>query len=238
MTQNLQNQDEISLMDLSLIIARRFKSACVSFVVVLSLMSALIMQHERYYMLTSIIDIGSIGSSPIENPEGVKLRLIQGVLPHLLDELNEQGIKNAKSFVVNISHPSNTSIIILESSITKINSETYASIHSSLAKTIVDEHAVIIDKRIQFINKQLAESIKLIADEDVKANTISYANARRSEITHSKLQVIAQKSQFQFGPKHSKLFIAAVFLAFILALITPLCLEFFAQIKLRLENEQ
>jgi hypothetical protein len=239
MIQDSQNKDEISLMDIALIIAKRFKSTCASFLIAFALLSALVIQYERDYSLTSIIQIGSFDTdNPIESPEAVSLRLQQGILPQILSKLEKEGAIDPEAFIVNISNPSKTKIIVIDSKIKKSTEEKYTIIHSKLVETIVNQHAKEVDERTGFIKSQLADNINHLRDEDSKTANLQHATSQLAAITQTKAQVIAQRSQFQSGPKHSKLYIAAVFLSLILALITPLCIEFYVQIKLRLANEQ
>jgi len=226
MNNNLPTQEEISIMDLAIIIVKRKKSVFISLLFLGFLSTLYTLNYEDRYGLTSIVEIGSNSLGDlVEGTESVKLKLAQGLIPSSLDLLEKEGVEDASKFSINVSSPRDSTIVVLESKITRNKEKQYIDIHRTVINKLVDQHKMVVD------NKNA-----LLANQGLIDNGGQLISSQSFILSPSKIQVNAQKSKRPVGLTTFHVAIAGVLISVFLSLLTPLVLEFFAQVKLRVND--
>lgn len=138
-------EDEISLVDIWLVIVRHRKVFWMTFglVVLAGLLLALLL--PRKYNITTAIDIGQTvvdgKAVPLESPETVKAKLENSLIPNLLDKSPDVDIRKMK---VEVSIPKQSELVVLKSKVLEGQSKQVQDIHKRVVAALLKDHQRLI----------------------------------------------------------------------------------------------
>jgi hypothetical protein len=196
-------EDEISLIDLWLILVRRKHvfQACMLIGIAVSITLALTAQ-EQYRFHTAIV-LGKLtmksstqedATNEIETPETAVAKLEQGYIPQTLILL-EKSLSTQETYKFKASAPNNSNLVIIETIGSKENKNTYFQILKDSSNALVQDHdKVIAPTRSILLTSLKEQKLKLgnIRDDElfaVETNTID------QKINNKKLNLLALGDQ-------------------------------------------
>lgn len=146
--------DEISLVDLWLTVARHKKLVLSIFSIVLlgGVIAALFL--PKSYTYSTAIEIskywGGNGYSQLEPPESVKSKLENVYIPQVT-----LGENSEKPLEVKVENPKNSPLIVLKSKAPEVDAERVQSVHEGIVQAIAKEHAEQLSRLREIYQSQL-----------------------------------------------------------------------------------
>jgi uncharacterized protein involved in exopolysaccharide biosynthesis len=143
--QYMQPEDEISLVDLWLVIAKHKRIFWYVFttILLLALLAALLIPKK--YTLTSTIGIGLMVQDNkeklLESPETVKAKLDNALVPKILSQYEDKDIRRTR---FNISVPKNSDLVIIKTEVKEGEIEKFSKILSVMTDEIENNHKIIL----------------------------------------------------------------------------------------------
>ena len=161
-------EDEISLIDLWLSIARQKKVFWYVFsaILVISLISSILIPVK--YTLSSTIAIGRIVQNDkrvlIESPATVKAKLDNALIPKILNEYQDENIQIAE---IDVITPKNSELVVIETKVKEGEVEVFSKVLSNMTEAIQQDHEKIIGPTKSRINSTIQQKEKELENEQM-----------------------------------------------------------------------
>lgn len=156
--QNRTNQDEISLVDLWLLLIRHRKIFWGLFAFTLICGSVYSLLKPAVYTVSSMIEIGSLSQNgqrvPIESTESVKAKLEMALGPSLLDNRGED--QQPLEFI--ITSPKNSNLVNIQNQVRNESVSSAKSLQEKLIVSLVNNHDRILNLSLSEINAGLSKA--------------------------------------------------------------------------------
>lgn len=167
-----QSGDEISLIDVFLIIKRRKKIVLFTALIFIVLSTTFALQREAVYRYSTTIEIGSRlvsnESVNIDSPATVLAKLLNGYIPLVLSESANNNVFNGIAFPeVTGSIPMGSEIIVLEVKGGEEQESAYIELLNNIINKIKEDHMFIISG----IRKNIENDINTVARQVVSQKT-------------------------------------------------------------------
>lgn len=183
---NYYNEDEISLIDLWLILARHQKVfwAILSLSIVAGVLYALL--APKIFNYTTSIEIGTRVQkeviSPIEDPQTVLAKIQESYVPLVLNENQKANqVENIK-YDIKTRVPKDSQLVVLESKGPEKVAPVYLDLHNNVVSKIQHDHQRIIEiirkeaeiERNKAVNKlnELKDGFKLLTARESRVNSL------------------------------------------------------------------
>jgi len=155
--------DEISLVDLAVILIRRWKAMAVIFVVVVVLAVVFALMQTARYQYTSLYSVAEYTNSngqrvAIESPASVVAKTQNLYLGPETRKLLEKNDLASLPFEVKATNPSDTLLLKLNSDATQDNQQLVATLHQNLIGRLQADQAELVDQRKASLRRQLASA--------------------------------------------------------------------------------
>lgn len=154
--------DEISLIDLAMVLVRRRWMIAVISTIIITLGITAVVLKPKLYSYRSTIEMGSqvINGSieTFEAPQSLLSKLKHGYIPQVLFEHQHKNTDDKKTYKVDVDNPKHSSIILLEISGTEERSETLKWILQNITKKAVEDHSRIYDSVKKNIDLRLSQA--------------------------------------------------------------------------------
>ena len=138
-------EDEISLVELWLIVARHKRVFWCVFSVILVMSLAAVLLLTKRYTLSSSIEIGRTmqddKSVLIESPETVKAKLDNALIPKILNQYEDEKVRLSK---IDVTTPNNSDLVIIGVKVKEKDIEKFSKVLTEIAKALQQEHEKII----------------------------------------------------------------------------------------------
>lgn len=253
-------EDEINLVDLAVILARR-KIMVLSIIILfiaLGITKALI--TPKQYMVSTTIEIGSQiiegQVTPFESPQNLLAKLQHSYIPSTLKTYQQSNPGDKNSYIIRSSIPSSSKIIILEMNGTEAEIALMTKLQQSVTQLIIQDHnrifGAVKQNLITSRDQAKAELAILNANDNIQTKEkLLLSEEKRllkGEIEIYELQLANLLNTREISPPmkstHAtstgkKLIIAlALFAGILLAIFTTFLAEFIDRVKERSKEEK
>jgi uncharacterized protein involved in exopolysaccharide biosynthesis len=242
---NYSAADEISLVDLVMVLVRRKRMIAIitTFIILLGVVTALLI--PKSYTLTTSIEIGSqiISDSikPFESPETLLAKTQHVFIPQALNEQRQTNPENKGRYKITASIPKSSVIIVLEIKGTEDKAEILKSLLQNITQKAIIDHNRIYDS----VRKNIASRLTQATSE---LQTLKKSNDNETEITTLQNLVETYSSQLAnlrktreilppmksiepTGTSRKLIVIIAAFAGVFLGVFSAFFAEFIAKIK-------
>ncbi len=168
--QNRYADDEISLVDLWLVLARRRLLIAVVVLVFVTLGVAFAVTKPLTYSYGTTLEIGTrlVGDDlrAIEHPENVRAKILESYLPTVLQQHDQALSAEQGAYTARI--PKNSEIVVLEAEGSLEKKETYLAVLSSVVERVQADHKRINDilkKEIEIRRNRVENALASLEDE-------------------------------------------------------------------------
>ncbi|WP_280564590.1 lipopolysaccharide biosynthesis protein [Chromohalobacter sp. 48-RD10] len=158
-----EHDDEISLVDLAVIPIRRWKAMAVIFIVVVALAVAFALMQTARYQYTSLYSVAEYTNSngqrvAIESAASVVAKAQNLYLGQATRKLLEKHELESLPFDVNVSNPSNTLLLQLDSDAAEENQSLVSELHQQIIDSLQQDQAQLVERRHDSLERQLASA--------------------------------------------------------------------------------
>lgn len=184
--------DEISLVDLAVILIRRWKAMAVIFIVVVAMAVAAAFLSPKSYQYTSLYSVAEYTNQNgqrvgIESPASAVAKVRNLYLGQETRKLLEEHELESLPFEVNASNPSNTLLLQLDSDATEENQSTVSELHQQIIDSLQQDQAQLVERRHSSLERQLASAKQALesaqqSDSPSAAELIATYYSRISDI--------------------------------------------------------
>lgn len=184
--------DEISLVDLAVILIRRWKAMAVIFVVVVALAVTAAFLLPSQYQYTSLYSVAEYTNSngqrvAIESPASVVAKAQNLYLGQATRKLLEKHELESLPFNVSVSNPSNTLLLQLDSDAAEENQPLVSELHQQIIDRLQQDQAQLVERRHDSLERQLASAKQALesaqkSDSPSAAELIATYYSRISDI--------------------------------------------------------
>lgn len=184
--------DEISLVDLAVILIRRWKAMAVIFVVVVGIAVAAAFLLPKSYQYTSLYSVAEYTNSngqrvAIESPASVVAKAQNLYLGQATRKLLEKHELETLPFNVSVSNPSNTLLLQLDSDAAEENQPLVSELHQQIIDSLQQDQAQLVERRHDSLERQLASAKQALesaqqSDSPSAAELIATYYSRISDI--------------------------------------------------------
>lgn len=161
------SNDEISLVDVALVMWRHRLAALVTLLVVSALGLAVALLSPRKYAYTTTIEIGTRVEGgrvvPIETPDAALAKLRESYLPRELQRYREAHPDQRGLFKIEARLPAGSQLLVLEGTATVNQSAAYKGIQEQAVEALAADHARMFE-----VERSAAESEKRRAERDLQ----------------------------------------------------------------------
>jgi len=259
--QEMHYEDEISLIDLWLVIMRRKMLVIAIFVFCIIAALAFALTQPLTFSFTTIVNVGSNeNGQPFESLETIQTKLEEILIPNIrvmsLDKKNSSDDENK----IKVSIPTNAIAIRLETNSERDDYTKISSLHSSVVESLKQQYKEQIrsaksrlEGKLQLLNKQLDDlnaqsslpvsgkvSIEMLMLMDRRTTSIFKIEQNKQAIT-AQLSNLKEPSSYlsttrsinPVGKGRKIIVIVAAVLGLFLGLFSAFFAEFLANVKLR-----
>jgi len=158
-TPSLDQREEISLVDLSLVLVKR--RYLVLGVILLVTLSALIsvLATAKKYTFTSTVSIGSqlVGGRilSIESPDSVLVKVQHVYIPFVLKQYGDAHPNDKNHYTITATLPKSSNILLIQGQGKEATESQYRELLNAVSKTVINDHQQISNALKQNLNAQL-----------------------------------------------------------------------------------
>ncbi|MCT8470182.1 Wzz/FepE/Etk N-terminal domain-containing protein [Chromohalobacter canadensis] len=184
--------DEISLVDLAVILIRRWKAMAVIFVVVVALAVAAAFLLPKMYQYTSLYSVAEYTNQNgqrvgVESPASAVAKVQNLYLGQATRKLLEKHELESLPFEVSASNPSNTLLLQLDSEAAEENQPLVSELHQQIIDSLQQDQAQLVERRHESLERQLASAKQALesaqqSDSPSAAELIATYYSRISDI--------------------------------------------------------
>ena len=187
-----EHDDEISLVDLAVILVRRWKAMAVIFflVVAIAVVAALLM--PRSYQYTSLYSVAEYTNENgqrigVESPASVVAKARNLYLGQTTRKLVEEQKLTSLPFDVSVSNPENTLLLQLDSEASESDQPLVAELHQRLIISLQQDQKQLLESRRESLQRQLASASQALesaqqSDSPSAAELVATYYSRVSDI--------------------------------------------------------
>lgn len=241
------HDDEISLVDLALVLVRRK----IIIIGILSLFIALGVAAALYlpktYDYHSSIEIGTqliIGErQPIETPSSLLAKINYSFIPETLHQYQQQNPEDQKAYKIIASNPEDSDIITLSMSATEDQSELVHGFINSITRNIMQEHTALFDAIKETLELQLTQATNRLNSMGNSSENLTEKNSLQDKIDSylsqlsnlrgSKIISQPMKSQKPTGISRKLIVLIAAFAGLFIGIFAAFFVEFAAKVRER-----
>jgi len=257
--QEMHYEDELSLVDLWLIIMRRKMLVIAIFLLCTIAALAFALTQPLTFSFTTIVNVGSnVNGQPFESLETIQAKLEEILIPNIRVMPLEENKLSDNSDKVVVSLPANTIAIRLESNAGKDDYVKISSLHGLVIDSLKQQYKEQIrstksrlEGKLQLLNKQLDDlGAQISVPGKVSIEMLMLMDRRMASILRfeqNKEEIIAQLSNLKepssflsttrsinpVGKGRKVIVIVAAVLGLFLGLLSAFFAEFLANVKLR-----
>lgn len=190
--QRYEHDDEISLVDLAVILIRRWKAMAVIFFVVVGIAVAAAFLLPKSYQYTSLYSVAEYTTENgqrvgVESPASAVAKVRNLYLGQETRKLLEEHELESLPFDVNTSNPSNTLLLQLDSEASEDNQPLVAELHQQIIDSLQQDQAQLVERRHNSLERQLASAKQALesaqqSDSPSAAELIATYYSRISDI--------------------------------------------------------
>ncbi|MCC6206716.1 MAG: hypothetical protein IT488_00980 [Gammaproteobacteria bacterium] len=138
------SEDEISLVDLWLVLLRHRRLIAVIVAIALLFGGAAAVLKNDAYSYTTTIQIARVGDQLLEQPDTLLAKLNESYIPYVLQQRRQQE-PNAAQIQVSAEIPKNSTLIMLRSEGAESDADAHFKVHSQILDYLSRDHAPEID---------------------------------------------------------------------------------------------
>ena len=242
---NYSSDDEISLVDLAMVLIRRKRMIAViaAFIILLGVIAAL--SVPKSYTFASSIEIGSqiIGGAdkPFESPQTLLAKIQHVFIPQVLNEQRQTDTENKEKYKIKASIPKSSVIIVLEIKGTEEKAALLKSLLQSITKKATLDHSRInesVRKNITSRLKQATSALQMLKNSNgnetevaTQQNLIEVYSSQLANLRETLEILPPMKSIEPTGTSKKLIIIISAFAGVFLAVFSAFFAEFIAKIK-------
>lgn len=180
------SEDEISLVDLWLILAKHKKCLIGALIVAAVLGIATALMLPKSYTYTTTVEVGTRldeqNALPIEPVDSVLAKLKESYIPYAQHGYEQSNPDDEKVYEIRASIPKKSQIILLTSKGTESEAGIYRSLHEQAVESLQKDHGRIMDViRGEFISNKNRQERALEANEEQRK--ILQAELKRIDVS-------------------------------------------------------
>ncbi|ABE59035.1 Wzz/FepE/Etk N-terminal domain-containing protein [Chromohalobacter israelensis] len=238
-----EHDDEISLVDLAVILIRRWKAMAVIFFVVVAIAAAAAFLLPQSYQYTSLYSVAEYTNDNgqrvgVESPASVVAKTQNLYLGQATRKLLEKHELESLPFNVSVSNPSNTLLLQLDSDAAEENQPLASELHQQIIDRLQQDQAQLVERRHDSLERQLASAKQALesaqqSDSPSAAELIATYYSRISdiegqlnELREGEVTQHAVQSLEPTGVSRKLILIAGVILGGILAITGAFVMQF------------
>ncbi|MEQ5857751.1 Wzz/FepE/Etk N-terminal domain-containing protein [Halomonas sp. EF61] len=241
--------DEISLVDITLILVRRWKMMAGVFVVIVLLALAYAMSMTDSYRYVSIYNVaerqpnGGAGVGVLESPESVVSKIDNYYFDVVTSEMLEEKSLDELDFETTAKAPANVAFLTLASEATEEDAELVTEFHQKLLDTVKSDQDELLAKRRDALEQQLAstreslEAAKQSTSESAAELVATYTakvvdiEEKQAYLAEGSVQRVAAQSQQPVGTGKALIMALAIVLGGMLAVMAAFLAEFAGTVR-------
>ncbi|PWW38190.1 Wzz/FepE/Etk N-terminal domain-containing protein [Chromohalobacter israelensis] len=187
-----EHDDEISLVDLAVILIRRWKAMAVIFFAVVAIAFAAAFLLPKSYQYTSLYSVAEYTNQNgqrvgVESPASAVAKVQNLYLGQATRKLLEKHELESLPFEVSASNPSNTLLLQLDSEAAEDNQPLVAELHQQIIDRLQQDQAQLVERRHDSLERQLASAKQALesaqkSDSPSAAELIATYYSRISDI--------------------------------------------------------
>lgn len=242
-----EHDDEISLVDLAVILVRRWKVMAVIFFLVVAIFVAAALLMPRSYQYSSLYSVAEYTNENgqrigVESPASVVAKARNLYLGQTTRELLEEKKLTSLPFDISISNPENTLLLQLDSESSESNQRLVAELHQRLITRLQQDQKQLVESRRESLQRQLASARQALesAQQSESASAAELIATYYSRVTDLESQLnelregeVTQQAVQSLGPVGvgKKLIVAmGIVLGGLLATIGAFFMHFFGAV--------
>jgi len=184
---NYQYEDEISLIDLWLILVRRKKALLIVFLVCVISGVVLALVKPPTYTYTTSIEIGTQVEKdnirPIEDPQTLLAKIQESYIPLVIHEyFKSHPDEEKENFDVKARVPNGSQIIVLESKGPNSKAQTYLTLQQSVVDKVKQDHQRIVTILKKEVENERNKAISKLNELKDEGNLIAGREKRNHEL--------------------------------------------------------
>ncbi|KAA0014602.1 lipopolysaccharide biosynthesis protein [Billgrantia pellis] len=245
------NDDEISLIDLTKILIKRWKTLVVTFGLVVLAALAYAFLTDRTYQYTSLYHVAeqatSGGASGLESPNAVIAKIQNLYMGPTVRELRETAKLERLPFDVSVNNPTDTLLVRLESETSEENSDLVSQLHERLLEKTMEDQQMLLERNRERLEQQLASAEQALdAAEQGEASgellatyvsRIAELEARLAQLNEGQIAQVAVQSLEPTGTSRTLILALGIVLGGVLALMAAFMLHFASLVRTSLQEE-
>lgn len=158
-----EHDDEISLVDLAVMLIRRWKAMAVIFVVVVTLAVAFALMQTARYQYTSLYSVAEYTNDNgqrvgVESPASVVAKVQNLYLGQETRKLLKKHELESLPFEVSASNPGNTLLLQLDSEASEDNQPLVSELHQHIIDSLQQDQAQLVERRHNSLERQLTSA--------------------------------------------------------------------------------
>lgn len=239
------HDDEISLVDLALVLVRRktIILAILSLFIVAGI--ALALTSEKKYDYRSSIEIGAQmidgNMKSIEPPSSLLAKVDYSFIPKTLYQYQQQNPEDEKAYEITASNPKGSSVITLNMSATEDQSELVHGFIKSITQDILLEHDELFNTIKETLELQLTQATNRLNSMSNSTENLAEKNSLQDKIDSYLSQlanlratkIISQpmKSQKPSGTSRKLIVVVAAFAGLFIGIFAAFFVEFAGKVR-------
>ena len=247
---NYSADDEISLVDLAMILVRRKRMIAVitTLIIVLAIIATFL--APKSYTFTTSIEIGSqiIGGTvkPFESPETLLAKIQNAFIPQVLNEKRQTNPDDKTKYKIKASIPKSSVIIVLEIKGTEDEADLLKSLLLSIIQKATLDHSRIYDsvrENITSLLNNAATELQMLKKSNdneteiaTQQNLIEVYSSQLANLRNTHEILPPMKSIEPTGTSRKLIIIIATFVGIFLGVFSAFFAEFIAKVKESAKN--
>ena len=238
-------EDEISLIDLAMVLVKRKKLISLIFTgfIVLGIAAALLIPKK--YTYSTSIEIGSQiineAIKPFESPETLLAKIQHVFIPHELNEQRQTNPEDVKKYKITASIPKNSVIIVLEVKGNEDEADLLTGILQNISQQAIFDHSRIynsVRKNIASRLNQTTTELEMLKKTEgnktevaTQQNLIELYSSQLANLRETRDILPAMKSLEPTGTSRKLIVIITAFAGVFLAVFSAFFAEFVAKVR-------
>ncbi|MBZ5876650.1 Wzz/FepE/Etk N-terminal domain-containing protein [Chromohalobacter israelensis] len=248
-----EHDDEISLVDLAVILIRRWKAMAVIFFVVVGIAVAAAFMLPKSYQYTSLYSVAEYTNQNgqrvgVESPASAVAKVQNLYLGQATRKLLEKHELESLPFEVSASNPSNTLLLQLDSDAAEDNQPLVSELHQQIIDRLQQDQAQLVERRHDSLERQLASAKQALesaqkSDSPSAAELIATYYSRISdlegqlnELREGEVTQHAVQSLEATGLSKKFILVVGVVLGGLLAIMGGVLAQFFSVLRKKLSR--
>ena len=242
---NYSAGDEISLVDLTMVLVRRKTMIAIITSVIISIGVIAALLVPKSYTFATSIEIGSqiIGGSikPFESPQTLLAKMQHVFIPHALNEQRQTNPEDETKYKITANIPKSSVIIVLEIKGTEDKTDLLKSLLQSITQKATLDHGRIYDsvrKNIASRLKQATSVLQMLKNSNdneteisTQQNLIEVYSSQLANMRETREILPPMKSMEPTGTSRKLIVIIAAFAGVFLGVFSAFFAEFVSKVR-------